>query len=435
MNIREKLLNTPSYFKKGNGWLANKFKTSPLEIQNIRKEYNSKKVHEKPMPKLGKLVPHTTESISTIYKVGDVEFSEDFQSKTAKISTISTIEIKTIEDLQKACNIDLSKYEITQIWYGHSNDRYKVSCALRKKESLEVVDYVKAFEEVINKRNIKVINSNLPKVSKITKTTSIENKCLVELAVFDLHMAKLSWSKECGENYDINIAKKIFIDSAINLIEKANNSFNIDKILLPLGNDLFNVDNKFGTTTAGTPQDSDVRWQKMFSDTLEACLDVIDYLKAYAPVDVLIIPGNHDEQMCYFLGSSIKNYYRKDKDVDVENEPRRRKYYRYGATLLGFTHGNEEKHANLPQIMAIEARKDWAEVRYTEFHLGHFHTSKATNFNGMSEYSGTQVRILPSLSASDAWHSNKGYIGNERRALALVYDKEHGKIAEFTYTV
>mgnify|MGYP003346276768 CR=1 FL=1 len=65
------------------------------------------------------------------------------------------------------------------------------------------------------------------------------------------------------------IAKDYFTRSVINLVEKATNIYKLDRILLVIGNDFYNADGKSGATTAGTPQDCDSRWYKMFKEGLE----------------------------------------------------------------------------------------------------------------------------------------------------------------------
>jgi hypothetical protein len=46
-------------------------------------------------------------------------------------------------------------------------------------------------------------------------------------------------------------------------------------------------------------------------------------------------------------------------------------------------------------------------------------------------YNGVQVRVLPSLCGTDAWHYSKGYVKGVKSALGIVYDKNEGCVAEF----
>jgi hypothetical protein len=47
------------------------------------------------------------------------------------------------------------------------------------------------------------------------------------------------------------------------------------------------------------------------------------------------------------------------------------------------------------------------------------------------EVKGVRIQQMPSLSGIDRWHLDNNYVHSVRAALALVYDDEHGKVAEF----
>jgi hypothetical protein len=253
------------------------------------------------------------------------------------------------------------------------------------------------------------------------------SRTVLEISIPDLHLGQLAWDKESGEDYDIDIAKSRFIEA----IEYFKNGCGItpEKYLFVIGNDFFNSDSLEYTTTAGTPQQDDSRWQKSFTEGRRLIVQAIDSLREKAPVDVLVIPGNHDFQRSFYLGDSIECWYNNCREVVVHNEPLARKYYRYGVNLLGFTHGKEEKPVMLPILMASEAPKDWAETKHREWHLGHLHKTF------VDENFGVVTRILPSLTSTDSWHKLKGFVGNVKAAQAYLWDHSQGYKAHFQYTV
>ena len=85
----------------------------------------------------------------------------------------------------------------------------------------------------------------------------------MEFAPFDLHWGKLAWDEESGENYDMDLAAEALNKSIDYTIEMAS-KFPITKIIFPFGQDFFQTDNEQGTTTAGTQQDTDSRFKKIF---------------------------------------------------------------------------------------------------------------------------------------------------------------------------
>lgn len=256
---------------------------------------------------------------------------------------------------------------------------------------------------------------------------------LMEISIPDLHIGKMSWDKESGEDYDIDIACARFkgaIESFLSRIDPGS----IDRILLPLGNDLLNVDNKMNTTTAGTPQSSDSRFGKIFRTVKALMVETIDKLSAIANVDVLIIPGNHDEATMFTLGELLDAWYRDSTKVKVFNSPKLRKYYEYGKNMIMFTHGDKEKHAELGQIAAHEQAEMWGRTKYREVHLGHLHKSKSIQYTTGDEFPGFKIRILPSLCSADAWHYAQGYL-SAKAAKAYIWHKDQGLITEHTYNL
>lgn len=271
------------------------------------------------------------------------------------------------------------------------------------------------------------------KATPFTIKKSADQDNLLELSMFDLHIGKLSWDKETGEDYDIEIATKRYMDAISALVSRVNIN-TIERILLPIGNDMINIDGKEGTTTAGTPQDGDSRFGKMFTTAKRLLIDSITQLAVLAPVDVMIIPGNHDELTMFTLGEVLDAWFHNNDDVTIHNSPKLRKYYEYGECMLMFTHGNREKHSDLGIIAATEEKQMWGRTTHREVHVGHFHKSKVVQYLAVDEFQGFKVRILPSLSGTDAWHYSKGYM-SQKAAKAFVWNKKEGLISEHTYTV
>lgn len=278
------------------------------------------------------------------------------------------------------------------------------------------------------KRNSPVANS----IFEPKPINTIANNML-ELAVFDLHIGKLAWSEETGEDYDMQIAIKRYKDAIRELISRVDMD-TIDRILLPIGNDMINVDSKSNMTTSGTPQSCDSRFAKMFRAAKTLMIDTITELSSLKIVDVVIIPGNHDEVSMFTLGEVLDAWFHNNQNVKVYNSPNLRKYYAYGSCMIMFTHGDKEKHSDLGMIAATEQPSMWACTKYREVHLGHLHKSKSMSYLGVDEYQGFKVRILPSLSGTDAWHASKGYI-SQKSAQAFVWNKDKGLISNHFYNV
>lgn len=344
--------------------------------------------------------------------------------------------IRTLAGLLKACDVDLNRHEVTtykvnkwDVTLKHkgqivtrTNWQVKATLGLRKTRL--------AFEAMLDN-----LIAGIKVPDEYKKPRSNRHRIpgnygvLLEMGLFDFHLGNLSWDEESGENWNMQIAQEVFQKAIHEILSRAEHHYKIDRILFPIGNDFFHADNRETKTTAGTQMHLDSRWHKMFDIGISMQRWAIDRIRQIAPVDVVVIPGNHDELSSYALGKVLSAAYEHVEDVNIINSAAPRKYYRYGNTLLGFTHGNYEPLDKLPMIMAGEAKKDWGDTEFREFHVGHFHHRVGRRF--LSEYSdsdGVLVRILPSLTATDAWHKQKGLCLATRAAEAYLYDRSDGLI-------
>lgn len=247
----------------------------------------------------------------------------------------------------------------------------------------------------------------------------------LEVDEFDVHLNKLAWAAETGQDFDTNIAEDRARAAMTDLLAMAA-PFAIERVILPIGNDLANIDNLVKTTTAGTPQDSDTRYHRMFRRARALLSWMIEQCAQIAPVEVVVVPGNHDELTAWTLGQVLEAEYARDARVTFQSGPKLRKYVEYGANLIGFTHGVDEPHAQLPQIMAVEQKDAWARTTHREWHLGHLHKQKATAPVMIDDKIGVTVRIIRALSGTDAWHARRGYIGVPQGAEAFLWRRSGG---------
>jgi hypothetical protein len=255
------------------------------------------------------------------------------------------------------------------------------------------------------------------------------NGNLLVPTIFDLHLGKLAWGEETGEDYDMKIASQRFRDCLSGIIQKSA-GYEIDKILFPVGNDFFNSDKSipFPQTTKGTPQIDDVRWQKLFRSGISLIIEAIEILSDIAPVHVVTVFSNHDHERVFYLGEVLNAVYGQSKHVHIDNSPRVRKYFKWGKNLIGLAHGHNEKPVDLPLIMAQEAKDHWSETVFREWLLGHIHHKKQLMTQTAKDYMGVNVTYMSSPSAPDAWHFEKAYIGSMKGAEGLIYNNNEGKI-------
>jgi hypothetical protein len=362
--------------------------------------------------------------------------SIDVRGEKATFEAVVNKRVQTLDDLVQVAKIDLNEW-IVERWLCN---KWEVAAKigqtdLKVQDLWQVKAWLKRNKPAIALRDIKEqlvkeLKKYAPKYPKINYKRQSE-PVLMEVNLFDFHFGKLTWGKETGENYDLKIAKKLFLDCVDRILSYAN-LFNVERFLFPIGNDFFNVNSSNQTTYSGTPQSEDDRWKKTFVEGWKLVSTAIDKLTSFAPVDVLIIPGNHDTESSFYMGEVLAAIYSNNENVSIDNSPPLRKYFRYGDNLIGFTHGKDEKIADLPLIMANERSIDFGITKYREWHLGDKHHKKEIKWIATEEIKGVTVRILRSLSTTDVWHYQKGYVGNIRAGEAFLWHKKKGLIANIS---
>jgi len=351
--------------------------------------------------------------------------------------------VKTLDELLKATNVDLNiwkvkehtinKWDVTS-WKNANPEtiqNWQVKARLERDVKLaDALDIEKIFKKMAKSYQPPVFDWT-PEYPK--KTT--ENN-LLEISIFDLHIGKLAWGGETFENYDTKIARERFLITIRNLLYRASR-FEFSRILFPIGNDFFNSDTIFNTTTKGTQQDEDLRWQKTFNVGVRLLVDGINILKQTGvPIDVVVIPGNHDLERSHYMGKYLEAWFNNDPTVNINCGASPRKYYRFGNLLLGLTHGSEEKESSLPMIMAtdIESKPMWSETKFHEWHLGHIHRKRNMKYElnksrELNEDLGVTIRYLSSLTGTEEWHHKKGFVGQIKAADAFIWNYDYGLIA------
>lgn len=339
--------------------------------------------------------------------------------------------IKTLAQLLVAADVDKKLWSVAS-WTANSwenaakLDGEMVITTLHQVKARLVPNQAELVAD-ITADTIKAMQAHSPTYTAIPAIIKEpnDNGRMLEISVPDLHFGKWAWFGESGDDYDMDTAERLFHWVIEYTLHKAAKE-PVSRILFPLGNDLFNADNLSGTTTKGTPQDNHGRLFQHVQRVRQMCVTAVDRMACVAPVDVLMVPGNHDGVVTTLLGEILAAWYRNHKHVSIDADAKSRKYAKFGSVLLGFAHGNQERVDSLPLLMPNEMRHVWGDIVYAEWHLGHEHRKKEMKFLPVNEIGGVRLRYIPSLSATDAWHYGKGYAHGIRAAESYLWNGCHG---------
>lgn len=364
------------------------------------------------------------EKAKSSYK-SEQSINKDGTYTSDKLISIKEDELKNPISLLKAHGFDIKEWELVSarnnIWNVYSKqdgiqELYSSKIVVKSKE--QTIDYDRInewFDKLDRKYSLPVIKTS----DEFLKG----NKCLL-IDIADLHLNLQATMFSTGNEYNCEIAEKLFfyvISDILSRVEK----YQFNKIIFCIGGDMLNGDNISGSTTKGTPQDSDLLYfdavEKLYTMTIRA----IDTLKQKAPVNVIYISGNHDKLSGYKLAKFIDAWFRHDNNVIVNYSPLPRKYVKFGRTLFVFAHDGNVK--TLPRLIADEAREYWSDINTTEVFLQHLHTEQV-----LTEEYNMRIQRLPTISAKSDWSVNKGF-GSKRQCKTFIFDIEDG-LTDVLYT-
>lgn len=364
------------------------------------------------------------EKAKSAYK-SEQSINKDGTYTSNKLIAITENELKNHGTLLKAHGFDINEWELvsskSNIWNVYSKqdgiqELYSSKIVARpKKQDIDYTRINEWFDRLDRKYSLPVIKTSDEYLNG--------NKCLL-VDIADLHLNLQASMFSTGNEYNCEIAEKLFFYVISDILSRVER-YKFNKIIFCIGGDMLNGDNLSGSTTKGTPQDSDLLYfdavEKLYAMTIKA----VDILKQKAPVDVIYISGNHDKLSAYKLAKFINAWYRNDKNVTVDYSPLPRKYVKFGKTLFAFAHDGNIK--TLPRLIADEAREYWSSIDTTEVFLQHLHTEQV-----LTEEYNMRIQRLPTISAKSDWTVNKGF-GSKRQCKTFVFDIEDG-LTDVLYT-
>lgn len=351
---------------------------------------------------------------------GTVEYKSDGSMSFQRVISITEGEPITPEIVMEAHNIDPNLWEVVtfknNFWQSQAKGGKKISLYQSKITvkpklfALNMFDIKRHFEGFKPKHIQAEPNYN-----------DVSHNIMIEVNICDLHLGKLAWNGDTGEDYDYKIATKSFNKIIENNIRKIK-EYKPEKILFVWCNDFFNADGITESTTGGTPQSCDLRWQKLFMVGCDLLVNAIETFKQYAPVESFYIASNHARQAEFYALCYLDAWFRNDNNVKIITNCKSRYYYKYGINMIGFSHSYYEKRTNLKNLMSVEEPKMWAATKYREFHFGHYHKE------AVEEEGGVIMRWLPAMTGTDNYHYDSGYLGAIKRSFSFVWHKEKGLI-------
>lgn len=314
------------------------------------------------------------------------------------------------EDIIRDHNIDVTKFKLSNYWSKQKTKGYQVSAyfsSIGKQDtySKEFTDFIKDY-----KTDHKVVTK--------TNKSEVEDKnaCLI-FNKQDAHLNKLDVR---GDN---DLGTRFFtIEYRLEkILRKAQVSANLQKVIYIIGSDQLNSEHT-GMTTKGTPQQNAVSYHEGFQLICDHETNMINLMLSYSDdIEVIYVPGNHDEFAGWHVINWLKAYFKNQKNVTFETSPEYTKYVKFDNTAIMFNHGDAIKPEKLAQIFPIGFKKHWSQCDFFYVMTGDKHTELSRDLGGIKFYQ------IPALSNSKSWWDIKnGYTSTKAEMTAFLITEGDG---------
>jgi hypothetical protein len=284
---------------------------------------------------------------------------------------------------------------------------------IQSPERAAIAESVRAFVEGICEGK--------PPGALINPPSASDDDLLCVYPMGDPHFGMRAHAPEAGENFDLKIAErdtKAVVDRLVSSAPPAKRA-----ILANLGDFFHADDNSARTKQSGNPLDVDGRWHEVLRVGGWTMVHLVNrLLQKHEIVEVLNERGNHDDISAIAMAIALGMHFHNNPRVIIHDPASYFHFREFGVNLLGFTHGDGPKEADLIGIMANDEPEAWGRTKHRVFHRGHFHHDRVIDLTG-----GT-VETHRTLAASDAWHRKTGYRA-KRDMKAITYHRAFGEIA------
>lgn len=246
--------------------------------------------------------------------------------------------------------------------------------------------------------------------------------------ITDYHLGMLAWGPETGDDWDLKIAERIFINYFRYAID---NSPQAETALFANIGDMLHFSGMSPITNrSGHVLDSDTRYAKLVRTAIRINkLAIAMLLQKYKSVKVLHAEGNHDDDASVWLRESFWSFYEDEDRVEVIRRPDPYYCVEFGKISLMFHHGHIRRMKDIETSLLAKFRDVWGRTDKTYTHMGHLHNENVISTNTM------KIEQHPTLAASDAHASRGGWLSNMRVSPVITYDRRYGEISRVVVPV
>jgi len=238
----------------------------------------------------------------------------------------------------------------------------------------------------------------------------------------DAHLNMMAGEEETGEAMSFQKGVDRFKYASLDLFRKGL-KIGFDRILLILGNDFWHSDQintvHAPTTHRSTPVVTDILPFDAFKKGFQALLWLIDTASQYAPVDVVIVPGNHSEGKMTYAGFMIDMLYKDSTIVSVDSSANPFKLYEYGNSAFVVAHGHDNPNRMI-NTLPYRFKEAFGRTHFHEVLMAHKHKQVQYKNRYVDDDSGLVIRVLQAITGTDEWHNRQSFIGSIKGGYGMI---------------
>jgi DNA-binding Lrp family transcriptional regulator len=298
--------------------------------------------------------------------------------------------------------------------------------ALVDEDGREIVKWIKTRTEpggVDIVETLKAAFKDFKAAKPVPAPVAPATELLTLIPANDWHVNLLTWSRETGQNWDLKIAERVIGGAIDDAIMRSPSSHTA--IVLGGGDLMHADDNTNRTAMSGNVLEADGRHQKGIEVAQRLMVRTIDAaLRRNKRVIVRVLRGNHDEYSSVAIAYFLLAWYRNEPRITVDVDASLFFWHRFGAVLIGATHGHTVKLEKMASIMAHRRAEDWGKTKFRYVHGFHIHHQSKFATEGDGVISESHQAPIP----QDAWHFGSGFLSG-RSVQTITYHRDFGEIS------
>lgn len=268
--------------------------------------------------------------------------------------------------------------------------------------------------------HLRDVFANLDPVEPWPESPAADEDLLTLYPLADVHLGMLAWGEETGEDYDTTIAVNRLRKGMSSLVLAAPGSQTA--IILNAGDFLHANDDTNSTPASKHALDTDSRHWRTLDAAVQVTVDLIEMaLTKHQTVVYRALRGNHDPSAPPVLTFALKQRYRNEPRVVIEQNPSDFFVYEFGDVMITAHHGDKAKPERLVGFFADQFAKAWGRTLHRFLWTGHLHHHKSQDIAGM------KWEQLRAISARDAYASSHAYSARSQM-LSVTYHRALGEV-------